>query len=70
MNQYGRIKMRHVAAPDLKQDSNRNLNQISIQSLEIHNFQSVTQKITNNIPLETLRHVESNGAIIFHSFSN
>jgi hypothetical protein len=42
-----------VAAPDLKQDSNRNLNQISIQSLEIHNFQSITRKIANNIPLES-----------------
>jgi hypothetical protein len=44
-------------------------NQICAKSLEIHNFCSVTRNLTNNIPLETLEHVESNSALIICSFS-
>jgi hypothetical protein len=39
------------------------------KSLEIHIFWFLGPKITNNIPLETLEHVESISAIIFHSIS-
>jgi hypothetical protein len=58
-----------VAAPDLKQDSNRNLNQNSSKPLEIHIFRTMSPKITINIPLESLEHVESISALIIHMFS-
>jgi hypothetical protein len=41
----------------------------SVQTLINHIFWFIGPKITNNISLETLRHVESISAIIFHSFS-
>jgi hypothetical protein len=64
-NRYGPVRTRHVAVPIQIRFSN----QICAKSLEIHNFCSVTQNLTNNIPLETLEHVESNSALIIRSFS-
>jgi hypothetical protein len=69
LNRNQPIRHRHVVTPDLKHNSNRILNQISIEILKIHIFWSVTQKITNNMSLESLRHIESISAIIFHRFS-
>jgi hypothetical protein len=68
-NRYGPVRIRYVAFSGLKQNSNRSLNLNLAQTLVIHIFQSITRIITNNIPLESLKHVESNSAIISHSFS-
>jgi hypothetical protein len=41
-------------------------NQILFKSCKIHNFHSVSPKITNNIPLESLGNVQSSSTIIIH----
>jgi hypothetical protein len=58
-----------MAASRSNSIQNENLNLNSIQTLINHIFCFIGPKITNNIPLETLQHVESISALIFHSFS-
>jgi hypothetical protein len=47
----------------------RILTQICAEILINHIFQTITQKITNNISMESLEHVESKSALIFLRFS-
>jgi hypothetical protein len=76
--------MAHVHNPPEPVQTNRNstrgMSQVQLkfeldlkkncaEILKNHNFQTVRPKITNDISLESLEHVESISALIVHRFS-
>jgi hypothetical protein len=63
-NRYAPIRIDHVATSDLKRIRFRISNQIPFQSCKIHIFRFISPKIANNIPLESLGHLESSSTII------